>query len=105
MNPIKNITAGIAKFASGAGRAIFDFFGKIGALGGGLLGKIGGVFGKILAPLGFFLSFKDAFDAWMTTEESSILKQGTNFMQLRLNLDYCILDIHTTGPGQLFQQA
>ena len=80
MNPIKNITDGIAKFAKGAGRPIFTFFRTIGALGGGLLGKIGGVFGKILAPLGFFLSFKDAFDAWMTTEESSILKQGTNFI-------------------------
>lgn len=80
MNPIKNISEGIAKFARGTGKPIFTFFRGIGALGGGLLGKIGGVFGKILAPLGFFLSFKDAFDAWMTTEESSILKQGTNFI-------------------------
>lgn len=80
MNPIKNISAGIAKFASGVGRPIFNFFGKIGALGGGLLGKIGGVFGKILAPLGFFLSFKAAFDDWMTSEESSIMKQGTDFI-------------------------
>ena len=64
MNPIKNITSGIAKFASGQGKPIFTFFGKIGALGGGLLGKIGGVFGKILAPLGFFLSFKSAFEKW-----------------------------------------
>jgi len=80
MNPIKNISAGIAKFASGVGKPIFTFFGKIGALGGGLLGKIGGVFGKILAPLGFFLSFKSAFDKWMLTEESSIMKQGTDFI-------------------------
>lgn len=80
MNPIKNISNGIAKFASGVGRPIFNFFGKIGALGGGLLGKIGGVFGKILAPLGFFLSFKAAFDDWMTSEESSIMKQGTDFI-------------------------
>jgi len=80
MNPIRNIANGIAKFASGVGKPIFNFFGKIGALGGGLLGKIGGVFGKILAPLGFFLSFKAAFDDWMTTEESSIMKQGTDFI-------------------------
>ena len=80
MNPIKNISNGIAKFASGVGKPIFTFFGKIGALGGGLLGKIGGVFGKILAPLGFFLSFKSAFDKWMTSEESSIMKQGTDFI-------------------------
>ena len=80
MNPIKNMSNGIAKFASGVGKPIFTFFRTIGALGGGLLGKIGGVFGKILAPLGFFLSFKDAFDAWMLTEESNILTQGTNFI-------------------------
>ena len=80
MNPIKNISAGIAKYASGPGKAIFNFFGKIGAVGGGLLGKIGGVFGKILAPLGFFLSFKSAFDEWMLSEESSIMKNGTDFI-------------------------
>ena len=80
MNPIKNITAGIAKFASGAGSKIFDFFSKIGALGGGSVGKIAGVFVKILKPLGFFLSFKAAFDDWMTTKESNILKQGTDFI-------------------------
>jgi len=80
MNPIKNISDGIAKFAKGAGRPIFTFFRTIGALGGGLLGKIGGVFGKILAPLGFFLSFKAAFDDWMTTDESNIMKQGTDFI-------------------------
>ena len=80
MNPIKNISAGIAKYASGPGKAIFSFFGKIGALGGGLLGKIGGVFGKILAPLGIFLSVKAAFDEWMLSEESSLMKQGTDFI-------------------------
>ena len=80
MNPIRNITAGIAKFASGAGSKIFDFFSKIGALGGGSVGKIAGVFVKILKPLGFFLSFKAAFDDWMTTKESSIMKQGTDFI-------------------------
>ena len=80
MNPIRNITAGIGKFASGAGSKIFKFFSSIGALGGGSLGKIAGVFGKILKPLGFFLSFKVAFDDWMTTKESSIMKQGTDFI-------------------------
>ena len=80
MNPIKNISEGIAKFAKGAGKPIFAFFRTIGALGGGILGKIGGVFGKILAPLGFFLSFKAAFDDWMTTDESNIMKQGTDFI-------------------------
>lgn len=80
MNPIKNMSNGIAKFASGVGKPIFTFFRTIGALGGGLLGKIGGVFGKILAPLGFFLSFKAAFDDWMLTEESNIMTQGTDFI-------------------------
>ena len=80
MNPIKNITAGIGKFASGIGRPIFKFFSSIGALGGGSLGKIAGVFGKILKPLGFFLSFKAAFDEWMLTDESSIMKQTTDFI-------------------------
>jgi len=80
MNPIKNISAGVAKFASGIGKPIFDFFGKIGASGGGMLGKIGGVFGKILKPLGIFLSVKAAFDEWMLSEESSVMKQGTDFI-------------------------
>lgn len=80
MNPIRNISNGIAKFASGVGKPIFKFFSTIGAAGGGILGKIGGVFGKILAPLGFFLSFKSAFDKWMTSEESSVMKQSTDFI-------------------------
>ena len=80
MNPIKNISNGIAKFASGVGKPIFAFFRTIGALGGGSLGKIAGVFGKILKPLGFFLSFKAAFDEWMLTDESNIMKQGTDFI-------------------------
>ena len=80
MNPIRNISNGIAKFAGGVGKPIFKFFSTIGAAGGGILGKIGGVFGKILAPLGFFLSFKSAFDKWMTSEESSIMKQSTDFI-------------------------
>ena len=80
MNPIRNISNGIAKFAGGVGKPIFKFFSTIGAAGGGILGKIGGVFGKILAPLGFFLSFKSAFDKWMTSEESSVMKQSTDFI-------------------------
>ena len=80
MKPILNITNGIAKFATGIGKPIFNFFGKIGALGGGMLGKIGGVFGKILAPLGFFLSMKDAFDEFMLSTESDPLKLGTDFI-------------------------
>jgi len=80
MNPIKNISNGIAKFASGVGKPIFAFFRTIGALGGGSLGKIAGVFGKILRPLGFFLSMKDAFDEFMLSTESDPLKLGTDFI-------------------------
>jgi hypothetical protein len=80
MNPIKNISDGIGKFAKGVGKPIFAFFRTIGALGGGSLGKIASVFGKILKPLGFFLSFKAAFDEWMVTDEASIMKQGTDFI-------------------------
>lgn len=73
-----NVSDGVAKFATGAGKPLFNFIRSIGAMGIGNLGKIAGVFGTILRPIGFIFSFKAAYDEFVTSEKGTLLEKSTD---------------------------
>ena len=78
LKPLMNVSAGVAKFATGAGKPLFNFIRSIGAMGLGNLGKIAGVFGTILRPIGFIFSFKAAYDEFVSSDKESLLERSTD---------------------------
>ena len=78
LKPLMNVADGIAKFATGAGKPLFNFIRSIGAMGIGNLGKIAGVFGTILRPIGFIFSFKAAYDEFVNSEKGTLLEKSTD---------------------------
>lgn len=78
LKPLMNVSDGVAKFATGAGKPLFNFIRSIGAMGLGNLGKIAGVFGTILRPIGFIFSFKAAYDEFVNSEKGSLLEKSTD---------------------------
>lgn len=76
LSPLMRVSAGIAGFATGAGKDLFAF------IRGNILGPVGkvmGLFGRILAPLGFLFSAKKAVDAFMGEEGSVYDKSKAGF--------------------------
>lgn len=78
LKPLMNVADGVAKFATGAGKPLFNFIRSIGAMGIGNLGKIAGVFGTILRPIGFIFSFKAAYDEFVNSEKGTLLEKSTD---------------------------
>ena len=69
LGPIKSVTKGVTDFAAGAGKGIIDFFEPYvkGAA------KFGGLFGKILWPIGFLFSAFDGVKSYQEGEGKSLI--------------------------------
>jgi len=74
LKPLMRVSEGVASFATGTGKTLFEWLSKLGAGAGPWLR----LFGNILRPLGFFFSIKAAYDEFMTSDKASILEKSTD---------------------------
>lgn len=74
LKPLMRVSEGVASFATGTGKKLFEFLRTIGAGAGGWLR----LFGNILKPLGFFFSIKEGYDEFMASDKASILEKSTD---------------------------
>lgn len=76
LNPLMRVSEGIAGFATGTGKRLFQF------ITGNILGpagKVAGLIGRILKPIGFLFSAYEAVNAFMDEEGSVYDKSKAGF--------------------------
>jgi len=69
LKPLINVSEGVARFATGVGKRIFDFIRGIGGTAGSWLK----VFGNILKPLGLFISAYDGYKDWLAGDGKGLI--------------------------------
>jgi len=74
LKPLMRVSEGVASFATGTGKKLFEWLSKLGAGAGPWLR----LFGNILKPLGFFFSLKEGYDEFMQSDKASILEKSTD---------------------------
>lgn len=74
LKPLMRVSEGVASFATGTGKKLFEWLSKLGAGAGPWLR----LFGNILKPLGFFFSVKAGYDEFMASEKASVLEAATD---------------------------
>ena len=76
LKPLVRVAEGIGKFAGGIGKPIFDGIRNLVGAGGGTVAKWLGVFGKILAPLGFLISAYNGIQGFIASDKEGIFAKA-----------------------------